>query len=336
MTLCSVWCALASSYSSLLAARIFQAIGGAAADTVAPALVGDLYFIHQRGRAMVSPLLHCTYDQWPNVSSHAFKTQAVYTILLCVGPIVGGIAGGYLAFRHGWHSVFWVSVALSGLCFLGVAVFVPETLFHKTVPLEQYTSHSSHVKEDKQTNAEAEEAEQVATYKPYSFGASLGMRIANKQPHAYRHFLRPWRTLALPGTWLVMLHYSGLVGGIVTITTVGPQLLAMPPYLWKENVGLINIGGLIGAAAGYLYTHLLSDRIMRRSAMLSRRGTLEAEDRLPTLAFPLAVATCGFFVFGFCAEYPGLGRWVGLQFGFGMLAFGLMQVPSVGFNYVSD
>lgn len=53
MTLCSVWCGLATSYDSLVAARIIQAIGGAAADTVAPAMVGDLYFIHERGRAMV-------------------------------------------------------------------------------------------------------------------------------------------------------------------------------------------------------------------------------------------------------------------------------------------
>jgi MFS family permease len=56
MTLCSVWCALAPSFGSLLAARILQGAGGGAADTVAPALIGELYFIHQRGRAMVSPI----------------------------------------------------------------------------------------------------------------------------------------------------------------------------------------------------------------------------------------------------------------------------------------
>lgn len=132
-----------------------------------------------------------------------------------------------------------------------------------------------------------------------------------------------------------MLHYSGLVGGIVTISTVGPQIVAMPPYLWKENVGLINMGGLIGAVLGYLYTHLLSDRLMNWRAKTARRGTAEAEDRLPTLFLPLAIATCGFFVFGFCAQYPGQQRWVGLQVGYGMVSFGLMQVPSVGFNYVS-
>lgn len=48
-----MWCGLASNYNSLLAARIFQGIGNAAADTVAPALVGDVYFMDERGRAMV-------------------------------------------------------------------------------------------------------------------------------------------------------------------------------------------------------------------------------------------------------------------------------------------
>jgi len=53
MTLCGMWCGLATSYDSLLAARLIQGIGGAAADTVAPALVGDVYFVDEQGRAMV-------------------------------------------------------------------------------------------------------------------------------------------------------------------------------------------------------------------------------------------------------------------------------------------
>lgn len=60
MTVFTVWCALATSYNSLIAARIFQAMGGAAADTVAPSLIGDVYFIHERGRAMVGGIRSCT------------------------------------------------------------------------------------------------------------------------------------------------------------------------------------------------------------------------------------------------------------------------------------
>lgn len=54
MTLSCVWAGVAKGYDSLLVARMFQGMGGAAADTVAPALVGDVYFLHERGRAMVS------------------------------------------------------------------------------------------------------------------------------------------------------------------------------------------------------------------------------------------------------------------------------------------
>lgn len=54
MTLCSVWCAEAKTFGSLLAARVLQGAGAGASETVAPALIGDLFFIHQRGRAMVS------------------------------------------------------------------------------------------------------------------------------------------------------------------------------------------------------------------------------------------------------------------------------------------
>ena len=171
------------------------------------------------------------------------------------------------------------------------------------------------------------------TYKPYRFAATLG--FGKTHGRLLQHFMKPWRTLALPGTWVVMLHYAGLVGGIVTISTVGPQILAMPPYLWKENVGLINLGGIIGASLGYVYTSALSDWLLKRRAKSVRSGMAEAEDRLPSLFFPLAVATCGLIVFGFCAQYPGTDRWVGLGAGFAMVAFGLMQIPSVGFNYVS-
>jgi hypothetical protein len=53
MALSTLWCGLSTSYSSLLAARFFQGVGGGAADTVPPTMVGDLYFMDERGRAMV-------------------------------------------------------------------------------------------------------------------------------------------------------------------------------------------------------------------------------------------------------------------------------------------
>ncbi|MBE3044421.1 hypothetical protein IMZ48_18005 [Candidatus Bathyarchaeota archaeon] len=255
----------------------------------------------------------------------------MYTIFLVLGPIVGGIAGGYTGYELGWAYNFWVGTGLSAGCILGVLLFAPETLYERASENPPVTPPTPSKEVD---STHMERISSAATsHRPYTFTRSLGFRSPSGA--LLPKFIQPWRTLALPGTWVVMLHYAGLVGGIVTISTVGAQIVQKPPYLWGANAGLINVGGLVGAVLGYGYTHAMADWQLKRRAKSDALGLSEPEDRLPTMFPPLAVATCGFFVFGFCAEYPGEKRWVGLEVGFGMISFGLMQVPSIGFNYVS-
>lgn len=265
----------------------------------------------------------------------------MYTIFLSTGSLVGGLSGGYIGFQHGWASIYWVSTAVCGFCFLTVALFVPETLFDRELA-DNASISSGEAKAPGNKEIESVQVQQQATNatvdEPLTFAQSLHVglgRHASARGSLIHYFIQPWRTLALPGTWVVMLHYAGLVGGVVTVALIGPQIVAMPPYLWGANAGLINVGGLVGCLVGYLYTYLLADRQLKSKAKQKRHGMAEAEDRLPTLFFPLVIATLGFFVFGFCAQYPGPNRWAGLQVGFGMITFGLTQVPSVGFNYVS-
>lgn len=55
--LASMWCGLAGSFGSLLAARAVQGVGFGPADSVAANVVGEVFFVHERGRAMVCILL---------------------------------------------------------------------------------------------------------------------------------------------------------------------------------------------------------------------------------------------------------------------------------------
>ena len=64
LTFSTMWAGLATSFNSLLAARVFQGIGGGAADAVAPDVAGELYFVHQRGRSLVTPPL----ERFPGLS----------------------------------------------------------------------------------------------------------------------------------------------------------------------------------------------------------------------------------------------------------------------------
>ena len=50
----SMWAGLTTDFNSLLAARLVMGIGGGPADAVSPDVVGEIFFVHQRGRAMVS------------------------------------------------------------------------------------------------------------------------------------------------------------------------------------------------------------------------------------------------------------------------------------------
>ncbi|KAH7014934.1 major facilitator superfamily transporter [Ilyonectria destructans] len=308
MTFCTLWCGLATSYNSLLAARVFQAIGAGASETVSPTLVGEIFFMHERGRAM-----------------------AIYTVFLAGGPLIGGIAGGYIGFNLGWQYIFWVGIALSGTCFFGVLFLVPETLYDREF-VSPFAANET-LGEDKPGLTQIETTQSAETYEPFTYVKSLG--FARPRGDCLGKFLQPWRTALLPGTWLVTLHYAGLVGGIVSVSTIGPQLVAAPPYLWGSNAGLINIGGLIGSIIGALYAYAVVDSRLKRSAR-REHGAAEPESRLPTMFPTLAIATGGFFIFGFCAEHPSKNTWVGLQVGYAMIAMGLMQVPSVGFNYLID
>jgi MFS family permease len=57
-TLTSVWCGVATSYASELAARILMGFAAGAIECAAPLIVADLFFLHERGTMM-------SYVQFP-------------------------------------------------------------------------------------------------------------------------------------------------------------------------------------------------------------------------------------------------------------------------------
>jgi hypothetical protein len=110
----------------------------------------------------------------------------------------------------------------------------------------------------------------------------------------------------------------------------------MPPYNWGQNVGLFSVGATIGIGAGVLYSLCLSDWVVARAAKKHRSGTIEPESRLPMVIPALFLATMGMLIFGLCGQNPGENRWVGLEAGIAMIAFGVTVSPAVLFSYVSS
>jgi hypothetical protein len=232
----------------------------------------------------------------------------------------------------------WVNVILSATTLALTFFLVPETLYerHLQAPTaaddETPTTESSIVKVEA-TQIERRQVLDETKYRPYTYARSL--KIGTYRGGVGKQIITLARPLLLPGVWMIAFWHAGLVGGVVTISTVGPTLVAVPPYLWRRNVGLINVGSIIGAVLAIIYTYVSSDWILKRAARRNKNGFGEPESRLWTALPGLFLATCGLIIFGFCGDHPGGKMWVGLQVGSGMLSFGLVQAPSIGFNYVS-
>jgi MFS family permease len=248
-----------------------------------------------------------------------------------LGSLVGGISGGYIA-SHGLEWLHWVNVIICAILFVACLIFVPETLYKRDEPPPVMSSERSTSKEVESAQIEEVVYPPAQQYQDFTFVRSL--KLYTYHGNLGKNFLAPWLTLRLPGVWLVMLWYAGLVGGVVTLSTVGPTIVAYPPYNWGQNAGLINIGGVIGSFLGAAATAALVDRAIVTKKTIKDGEFSEPEARLPVALPGLILATTGLWTFGFCAENGSPTMWIGMQFGIGMLAFGLMQAPSVGFNYV--
>jgi len=188
---------------------------------------------------------------------------------LASGSLVGGLAGGYLVEAGGLPWLHWTNIIMAGATFVLCAFLLPETLFDR----ENAVYNSDVVLADdygkasvgtSQSEFAAEEAVPTSSLKPFTMARSL--KIGTHRKGILKRLLDVWLVLRLPGVWLVMFWYAGLVGGIVTISTVAPQIVASPPYLWGANVGLANAGAVIGAFIGGLYTYLSVDRALKAQA----------------------------------------------------------------------
>ncbi|MDA7088039.1 Bcr/CflA family multidrug efflux MFS transporter [Pseudomonas sp. SA3-5] len=104
-SLASLACALAPSLEWLIAARFVQALGGCAGMVVNRAVVRDL----------------CD----PITSAKVFSQLM---LVMGVAPILAPLAGGVLLSWLGWQSIFVCLFAFGVLSWLGVALWLPETL----------------------------------------------------------------------------------------------------------------------------------------------------------------------------------------------------------------
>ncbi|KAH9204674.1 major facilitator superfamily domain-containing protein [Leptodontidium sp. 2 PMI_412] len=290
-----IWAALAKSYDSMLGARIIQGLGTTMFESITFAIIGDMYFVHQRGSRMA-----------------AYVTAQAGIISL-----PGLIAGKVTYDLDSWRWVFWISSAFFGIGLVGGILFAWETAYNRAAIYETDISSKDNLQMIEKagphkTNAASEpELEKMDT-------ASSTARSANHTRHSFLKRIKPWSTTYSDTSllnmcirpfmvmlnpcilWAIVFIAFTQLWNVVTSLVIA-QIFSPPPYLLNTaQIGYMQTGPMVLGFLTCIFCGAFSDRIC---IYLSKRnhGVYEPEFRL--LLNGLAPIFCsGWFLFGHFTE----------------------------------
>lgn len=319
---CFLWGAVSSSFDSLLWSNVVAAFAGSSTEALGASIVNDLYFLHERGAKM-----------------------GIYMNSIAGGNTIGPLVCGFIITGLSWRWHKWIAVVLTGLNFLAVLLFVPETRYFRDESLNVAGSMTLSSDDDlapaspgEKTAAgrarEVESSPPRPTVPKKTWAQELSLWSGTSNTNLLKMFLRPLPMFVYPCVIYSFLGYAVSLVVVVAVNILNPFVLQAPPYSWSPMVnGLINIPGLVGNIIGAYAGGWLVDRFCdwraRRNA-----GVFEPESRLYLLVLPMLVTGAGCVLFGFGVERTL--HWTSLFFGYGMVSFALTAVPTTTMAYVSD
>lgn len=251
----------------------------------------------------------------------------------------------------GWRWHKWIAVILTGLNFLAVVFFVPETrydrdysesldivthapaspvngapaLFDDKDKIYASTTSdgtSSPVSPSTPSRTLSDERLQVPK-KTYLQQISLWSGTA-PNTNFLTLFFRPFPMIVYPAVFYGFLAYAIILALNVAINILNSFILEAPPYNWSTSTdGLINIPGIIGNAIGAFCGGWCVDHFCNWRAK-KNGGVFQPETRLVLLVVSVLVVPAGMLLFGYGVQNV-LG-WPSLFVGYGMAAFGLCAV----------
>ncbi|KAH6650515.1 major facilitator superfamily domain-containing protein [Chaetomium tenue] len=323
---CFVWGACAGSFESLLWSNVIAAFAGASTEALGASIVNDLYFLHERGTMMG---LYMNFISGGNT----------------LGPLVCGFVITGLSWR--WHK--WIAVILTGINFLTVLLFVPETRYYRDgqgdsagqpgevrPPSTETVSGDGEAGKEAQVDGEGKETHAAPTTVPKKTWIQELSLWTGTAPdtNIAKMFVRPLPMFAYPCVIYAFLGYAVSLVLTVSVNILNPFVIQAPPYNWSPMInGLINIPGFVGNVMGSFAGGLLVDAFCDWKTRRNK-GVFEPESRLYLCALPLVVTGAGCLVFGYGVER--MLPWISLFFGYGMISVALTAVPTITMAYVSD
>jgi MFS family permease len=292
--------AVQNDYKSHLATRTIQGLATGASESLLPLMLTEITFLHQRGR----------------VFGLYWMVQSIFSGLL-------NLAGSYINSALGWRWYYWIfaiavgfGLVLNVFCAFetrfsrpatsvdGVVVITDEYGVTHTLSDEEAQDRLAEMNAQgvaEATDIDEERTTYLQKLKPWS------------KPHAQpvRMILAAWARMAQcltsPAILYVVLIASITLGCVVDMSLTYDAVLQAKGWAPKD-IGLINIGSVIGAVLGAIYSSLLGDRFVIWMAKRNH-GVHKPEHRLIVLAMPAVLGVAMLLVYGFTSASQHASWW---------------------------
>ncbi|KAF1996209.1 MFS general substrate transporter [Amniculicola lignicola CBS 123094] len=319
------------SYDGLLAARIIQGGSISAFESLVVSMIGDLWFVHQRGVFM-------TIIQFILGAASNFSA-------IIVGPICTNL---------GWRYLFHILNAFTVLETILVFFFVPETNY-----IRDHRYDIDELAEDNLAElAAAEKRHGHGDASPDSKSATDVVKIetANSSSPAYRPkktyvqelaifsgvysddnllqlFIAPFAVCANLAILWVVIVTGGLTAFFVAQSYDMAQIFMFPPYnLTASGVGYLSLGPFLGGLLASLFLGATLDPLIKWCAK-KNGGIYEPEYRLLGM-IPGLFTGIGLFAFGYmCEEHFSYYATATMH---GMCLFGIVCAAIAASAYAID
>lgn len=371
MTVASAWGGSTHgdrNYASLVWARVIQGVALAPFESLTNAVVGDLYFVHERGPRM------------------AFVNTAIFG-----GAFLTPVFVGMIAKNMGWQWSFYLLAIFMGVGFLALFFFVPETAYDRAHDLNtDVTGKQNLYKSSPAESVSSDEKELRATSEPVrtsrgagagpgadddtsvhvangSTGAGTGagsgagasepssngagaragprepymqrLRIFNgRQPKDsfWKLLLRPFPLFLHPAVIWGCLMQGVIIGWTVMVGVVISFIFLAPPLFFsEERVGKLYtaafVGALIGLVLSGAYTEVVTNFMVRRN-----RGVYEPEFRILLVIPTLIFTATGLYGFGITANNVLRYGWLIPDVFFGFIVASMVMGAVASAQYLLD
>ncbi|KAI1498593.1 MFS transporter [Biscogniauxia marginata] len=311
-----VWCGAATSFASALVGRLVLGFAGGAAEIVAPLILTDLFFLHERGQCMV-----------------------IYTCALSAGVGGGVVFSGLITKSYHWRVIYWVFAGCVGLVTLLVIFTFPETNYRRQSPIQPVNS-TVKLSDNKSStdNFEPHYVESVdsrSTYPPKRTFVQ-NMRVFSgvyTSETIWSMMLRPIVAIILPAVLWASLVNSVTIGMIVVLSanfsTAFSSIYGFES--WQSGLTYIStiVGSLFAILCGGHFTDWVADKLTIRNG-----GLRTPEMRLPAIVISLITGPVACLLYGF-----GFGKqlhWMVAVVGIGLVNFTTVQSNNISLVYILD